>query len=165
MGGRDYYRMAGLRATALYYWLHQLGMMMPHHGFDQYTTYFQEIIRLIRDVMEFEGKDGANEDRECMETGIILPLSLVVGACRDYHTQQEGFRLLLGAQKKEGIVESKPLALVINQMKENDPEWWKQTEVCFKPDAVDGPEGTHPKNATGLKREHRMLTADIWALE
>lgn len=160
-GGRDYYRMAGLRATALYYWLHQLGMTMPHHGIDQYTPYFQEIIRLTRDVMDFESRDGANES---METGIILPLSLVVGACRHYPTQQEGFRLLLGAQKKEGIVESKSLALVINQMKQDDPEWWKQSKVCFEPDQIRLGDG-HSRKVTGLKPEHYKLTADIWAVE
>jgi len=156
--------MAGLRATALYYWLHQLGVMMAPNGLDRYLNYFQEIFHLIKDIMDFEGKQRANENRECMETGIILPLSLVIGGCRHYPTQRKAFSLLLGAQKKEGIMESKPLALVVNQKHQNDPEWWKQTDVCFKPGHIDGTTGNRPHEAADLSREDLQLAAgaEIW---
>jgi hypothetical protein len=112
-GGRNFYRMAGLRCAALSSQITHLGLVMPQCGFDKYFCHFQEIITLVEAIMKFWEQER-NPLWGQLDTGIIAALMAVGFRCRHRATRRKAIVMLRSANRREGLVDSAAIALAVN---------------------------------------------------
>ena len=120
-GGRDFYRMAGLRCAALSSQINHLGLLMPQSGFDKYFSHFQEIITLVEAIMKFWEQER-NPLLAQLDTGIIGALMTVGFRCRHKATRDKAIAMLRSANRREGLLDSAAIALAVEFIRSLEEE-------------------------------------------
>jgi hypothetical protein len=109
-GGRDFYRMSGLRIVALATYITHLAARMPQCGLDRYLHSFQEIVALVKGIMKFWEEEGRDPRKGQIDTGVATSLIVVGLRCRHSATRREAIAMLRSANRREGVWDSSLLA-------------------------------------------------------
>lgn len=112
--GRDRHRMAGLRVVAICTWLRGLGLAQTQTIFDEHLCDFQEIVLLVKGIMDFWDGEGKDPQYGEIDTGVGRALGFVAFRCRHSKTREEAIDLLRRANRMEGLWDGR-IAATISQ--------------------------------------------------
>lgn len=119
-GGRDYYRMAGLRIVALSTQIIHAGTVMSQSGFDEYLPQFQEIVSLTKAILKFWEEKKLVPHQGELDTGILVGMVVVGYKCRHRSTRRDVIEILQNTNRWEGIYDSQMMVVAINFIRKTE---------------------------------------------